>query len=166
MSHAPVLLHCSPFSLCVCICLPGCVQYYSYIIPSDSPSRTSWGVGWYTLNSNSSLFANNTFVSFKTAAQGGTQFHYVWSLPSAAADVSVTGTRYLFAADDSMTFLVGGSGTMNPTGVAPPAFAPSEVRTLAQWQKLTATDAGATASADATVDSTVAMARQLLQLAG
>ncbi len=97
----------------------------------------------------------------------GTQFHYLWSLPSPdkAVDFSVSGTRYLFAADPTMTFLVGGSAGMNPPGVSPP-FEPQTVKTLAQWQSLTrGADAGATAAAGIDVNATVQMAAQLLQLA-
>ena len=94
----------------------------------------------------------------------GTQFHYVWSIPSAAVGFSVRGSKYLFAADPSMTFTVGGSASLNPPGIKPP-FSPGTVATLAEWQALTGgADQGATASTDVDVTAAVHLAEQMLQL--
>ena len=45
-----------------------------------------------------------------------------------------------------------------------PKFAPSAVKTLAQWQELTGNDAGSTISADMDLARVLRQARQYLQL--
>ena len=58
-----------------------------YVMPEDSGPNAVWGIGWYCLNTNSSKFENNTMVSFTADPQ----FHYVWSIPTEAADFVVSG---------------------------------------------------------------------------
>ena len=129
-----------------------------YVTPPDAGASQTWGVGWYTPNTNASAFLNNTFVSFKP---NNTQFHYVWSVPGPALDFNISGNRYFTPSDASLGFRVAGRGGMGPT----PPFAPSTVATLAQWQALTGSDAGATISADMDLQHTLAMAEEHLGLA-
>jgi hypothetical protein len=60
-------------------------------MPEDSGPNAAWGIGWYCKNTASSLFENNTMISF----MGNPQFHYVWSIPSPELDFKVGGNRWV-----------------------------------------------------------------------
>ena len=73
-----------------------------YVMPVDSVSAQTWGIGWYTLNTNSSRFTNNTMVNWAPAAQ----FHYCWSLPLPYADFTVADNKYFTPGNSKLPFKV------------------------------------------------------------
>eukprot|EP00656_Telonema_subtile_P020258 TRINITY_DN21409_c0_g1_i2.p1 TRINITY_DN21409_c0_g1~~TRINITY_DN21409_c0_g1_i2.p1 ORF type:complete len:232 (-),score=38.31 TRINITY_DN21409_c0_g1_i2:108-803(-) len=114
-----------------------------YVMPPDSTGSQQWGVGWYSTNTNSSKFLNNTMVTFASRSQ----FHYVWSLPLPSLDFQVGNNQYYTPNDPNLTFRVGGR---------------PEITTLGAWQALCQNDLGSQISADIDVERTVAMATKLL----
>ena len=133
-----------------------------YVMPVDSMAAQTWGIGWYTLQTNSSRFTNNTMVSWAAAAQ----FHYCWSLPLPYADFTVADNRYFTPGNAKMPFRVGGTGNMNPKGSpAPPGgMKVSAVDSLEKWQQLTGNDKGSTMSDDMDRQRVMAQAERYLQL--
>jgi hypothetical protein len=141
----------------------GVHKWYSsnlYVMPVDSVPAQTWGIGWYTLNTNSSRFTNNTMVSWAPAAQ----FHYCWSLPLPYADFTVADNRYFTPGNSTLPFRVGGGGGMNPPGSPVPPMKVSAVDSLEKWQQLTGNDMGSTISADMDLQRVLALAKLYLQL--
>ena len=136
--------------------------YYSnlYVMPVDSVPAQTWGIGWYTLNTMSSRFTNNSMVSWTPTAQ----FHYCWSLPLPYAGFSVANNSYFTPGNPKLPFRVGGSGSMNPKGSPTPPMKVSAVNTLEKWQELTGNDMGSTISADMDLQRVLAQAERYLQL--
>ena len=81
-----------------------------YVMPVDSVSAQTWGIGWYTLNTNSSRFTNNTMVNWAPAAQ----FHYCWSLPLPYADFTVADNKYFTPGNSKLPFKVPNSALTSP----------------------------------------------------
>ena len=131
-----------------------------YVTPADAGENAQWGIGWYCLNTNSSKFYNNTFVSWT----GTGKFHYVWSTPFPSSDFDVSDNTYYTPGSPSLPFSVAGGGTMNPPGSPKPKGPSSGIKALADWQSYTANDRGSTISADFDLARTVALAEQYLRL--
>jgi hypothetical protein len=133
-----------------------------YVMPVDSVSAQTWGIGWYLLNTNSSRFTNNTMVTWAPAAQ----FHYIWSIPQPYADVVIADNHYFTPNNSNLPFKVGGSPhpAYTPKGSPKPPITVNQVDSLAKWQLLTGNDVGSTISADMDLKRVLAQAEQYLQL--
>ena len=120
-----------------------------YVTPADAATNSLWGIGWYTPNTNSSVFSNNTFCNWSPTPQ----FHYTWSVPLPSADFSLyDNAYYTLNKHATAPFLVGGSFGKNVT-------------TLAGWQKLTQNDARSTHSTSGMdLPKTVAIAEEYLRM--
>jgi hypothetical protein len=68
--------------------------------------------------------------------------------------------RYFTPLSKELGYHVGGSGSI---GTKPP-FAPNQVKTLADWQRLTTNDVGSTISADMDIERAIQQASSYLQL--
>lgn len=141
-------------------CIAMCIPSAPHRCTKKARRARSWVICLlcrYTPNTRSSKFYNNTLVSFQPTAS---RFHYVWSLPEPSLDFEVFNNSYFTPACKALTFTVAGPGTMGPK----PAFPPSSITTLAQWQKLISNDVGSTISADMGLDRLVGIAKRMLQL--
>ena len=131
-----------------------------YVTPGDATMNAEFGVGWYSLNTNSSKFYNNTMVNWANA-----HFHYVWSVPFAQADFSLSDNSYYTPGTATLPFRVGGGGGMNPPGSPKQKGPASAIKTLADWQAYTGgNDQRSTISADFDLHRTVALAEKYLRL--
>ena len=116
-----------------------------YVTPADASASQQWGIGWYTPNTKSSRFTNNTMITYGSQSQ----FHFTWSLPLPDADFVVGSNEYYTPGNDKLPFRVGGQDT---------------VRTLKDWQKLTQNDLGSVISSDMDLPRIMAKAEELLRL--
>jgi hypothetical protein len=133
-----------------------------YVMPKDAAPSQHWGIGWYTLNTNSSKFTNNTMVSW--AKGPAAQFHYTWSLPTPFSGFEVADNKYYTPGNAKLPFHVGGSGHMNPPGAPKPHSSQASITSLAEWQQLTGNDVGSTMSSDMDLKRVLAQAEDYLEL--